>query len=320
MTINGWDISEAGARQWNVTFGSCDIDTNTDWIEGSAIPLLFRNHTYFKELTITLMLKGKSRQELLAARSDILANLLEPAVLVLDNYPHSFLGVLKKISDPNEEAMQRFHTLRFTFDCTEFGDCVYYEMDGMSSLVIDNPGNIITPLIVEITPYADVDNYVLNGICRKLSIMGRSIEEERNESNTAVIVSTDNKTETDTLGSIPKSGGDVYHDLFIVSSSEEYFLPEDETPLEIQERHDADATPILGSTTTWRNDYAVNATLKAGDKITLNGETGIFVDSSGNAPENVEIWELPTLLPGQNLIHQSSSDVKINLRFYPRYM
>ncbi len=316
MTINGWDIAEAGARQWNVTFDSCDIENNSEWIEGSVIPLLFRNHTSFKELNITLMLKGNSREELLQARSDILANLLEPAVIKLDNYSHSFLGIMQKISSPNEEAMQRFHTLKFTFDCAEFGDMQTYTLEDTTNCILENPGNITGPLICEITALEDIDDYELHGICRKLSIMGRSIEEERNETETEKILAD---KEQDILGTKEVSGGDIIH--YMLQDSDEKLIEDgSDFIIEAMDSSEKEVTPILSSTTTWSNDYAITMNLKAGDTITLNGETGVFTNASGHIPDDLTIWELPTVLPGSNIVHQNTPNVKIEFRWYPRYM
>ncbi len=316
MTINGWDIAEAGARQWNVTFDSSDIDNNSEWIEGSVIPLLFRNHTSFKELTITLMLNGRGREELLLARSNILANLLEPAVIKLDNYSHSFLGIMKKISSPNEEAMQRFHTLKFTFDCAEFGDMQTYTLEGTTNCILENVGNITGPLICEITALEDIDDYELHGICRKLSIMGRSIEEERNETESQKILADD---EQDILGSLEKSEGDIIHWMLQDADGK---LMEDGSDdiIEVKDSSEKESTPILSSTTIWSNDYGISMNLKAGQTVTLNGETGVFSDANGKIPNDLTIWELPTVFPGSNIVHQSTPNVKVEFRWYPRYM
>ncbi|MCD8124282.1 MAG: hypothetical protein LUE23_04485, partial [Lachnospiraceae bacterium] len=170
MLIGDWDISEAGARQWTVSFSSCDISSNSEWIEGSPIPILFRNTTSFKTLTIKLMLTGSGREALLQARSDILAKLLDPCKLTLDNYGHYFYGIMTKHSSPNELSMQHFHTLTFEFDCYEYSEEQSVSVSGNTQFEVINPGNILTPLILEITPQEELDELEIRGICRKLSI------------------------------------------------------------------------------------------------------------------------------------------------------
>ena len=40
MNINGWDISGAQAKQWNVTPGFSDIENESEWQRGSPLPFL----------------------------------------------------------------------------------------------------------------------------------------------------------------------------------------------------------------------------------------------------------------------------------------
>ncbi len=322
MLINDWDIANAGARQWNVEFASCKINSNSNWIDGSAIPTLFRNNTSFKTLTIRLMLNGRSREDLLLQRSDILAQLLEPAVITLDGYSHKFLGIMASISSPNEESMQRFHTLTFTFDCCEYGDCKRYTIDGLSEMDIYNPGNIITPIIIELTATQDLDYFEIRGICRKLSVMGRGIEEERNTQENNFILDNNEKK---TLGTI--NGEYIDNEYDLVTSDDENIDVTAENQetyrLKVEEHiYQGDYTPILSSSTEWKNNLTVTFDgLKAGQTIILNGETGVFVDQDTELPpENIAIWELPTFMPGSNLVYLSDQSVKVSIRFYPRYM
>ncbi|MCD8076808.1 MAG: hypothetical protein LUE63_00225 [Lachnospiraceae bacterium] len=284
MLIGDWDISEAGARQWTVSFSSCDISSNSEWIEGSPIPVLFRNTTSFKTLTIKLMLNGSSREEILLARSDILARLLDPCKLTLDHYSHYFYGIMTKHSAPSELSMQRFHTLTFEFDCYEYSDEQTVSMSGVTQTEVINSGNILTPLVLEITPQEDLDTLEIQGVCRKLSITSGPLEEQRNTRTVTPILAADG---TEILGTTD----------------------------------DAEETPILASDISWENDLPVIFTgLKAGVTITISGENGLISASDSDEIPEVELWELPTLMSGSNVIYVNSTAVDIVLRYCPRYM
>lgn len=166
MKINGWDISEANARQWNVTFEHNEIDNDSEWVSGAASPVLLNSTLDFKELSITLLVKGSSREEIVLNRSTILSKLLAPAVLELDGYSHFFKGVLTKASATEQGTKKRFHTLKLTFNCYEYGAEQAIEKNKLESFTINNPGNLTTPAIIEITPTVGLATLTITGIVR----------------------------------------------------------------------------------------------------------------------------------------------------------
>lgn len=166
MQINGWDISCAGAKQWNVTFGIHDISSASEWIRASPSPVFFRNDIGFKTLKIVLLIKkAGGRELLLRARSEILSRLLEPVEIVLDNYVNCFYGILEKYS-AQENAMRRWHTLTLEFNCYECGRQVTASFIETDQATVTNTGNIITPAVIEITPLSGTVSLLVTGICR----------------------------------------------------------------------------------------------------------------------------------------------------------
>lgn len=164
MKINDWDITDADAKQWNVTPGYHSISSDSEWVRGHPTPVLFKNEIGFKTLKITLMIKTDGRQNILERCSKILSHLLEPAELILDGFEHRFYGVLKKHTH-SERVMKRWHTLTLEFDCYEFGQEVSQTFSGLAEMTVNNPGNILTPAIIEITPQIGVSQITLTGIC-----------------------------------------------------------------------------------------------------------------------------------------------------------
>lgn len=246
MTINGWDISEADAVQWNVTPGFRSISNDSEWVRGSPVPVLSGNATGFKTVKVVLLVKGDRDREVILDRcSRILSRLLEPAELALDDFSHKFFGILSRHSleeNPLNVPFVKFNRaakLTLEFSCYEYADTVTQGFTGQTQMPVTNPGNIITPVRVEITPRIGTSFIVLTGLCR-----------DRN------------------------TGADL--------------------PITIKE-------------------------LEAGKTVVLDGETGLFTQSGEIKPE-VEIWELPALLPGTNTITADNSRMDITLRFRPRFM
>lgn len=60
--------------------------------------------------------------------------------------------------------------------------------------------------------------------------------------------------------------------------------------------------------------------LTTGKKITLNGETGLMTEAGKLKTADLDIWELPTLTPGNNTITISSNRMDITVKYHPRYM
>lgn len=167
MTINSWDISNADAKQWNVTPGFHSVKNESEWISGSPVPLLCKSTTDFKTIKVTLVIKTTGgRQSILGRCSEILSRLLEPAELVLDKFDHNFYGVLTKYSH-DEKSMKNWHVLELEFDGYEYAkEEVVQTFSGVSDFVIANPGNIMTPIILQITPQIGSESIEISGICR----------------------------------------------------------------------------------------------------------------------------------------------------------
>lgn len=170
MTINGTDISDYLAKQWRVEFDTIDFDTKSEWVAGSPLPFLAASTVGFKEVTVTLMVYGTSREEIRNQIGGIIALCREPAVLVLDGYERLFKGILTKssITEANDWARKRFQTVDLTFDTYEYGADQTKTATG-TSVIIANPGNLTSPAIVKITPSAAIDTLTVTGLCRDSS-------------------------------------------------------------------------------------------------------------------------------------------------------
>mgnify|MGYP000724344964 FL=1 len=65
MKINGWDISGAQARQWNVTPDFSSIENESEWQRGSPLPFFVNGSIGFKTIQITFLVYGADRNEIL---------------------------------------------------------------------------------------------------------------------------------------------------------------------------------------------------------------------------------------------------------------
>ena len=180
MKINGWDISEVRAKQWNVTPGFSSITNESEWQRGSPLPFLMSGSLGFKSLQITFLVYCSNRNEILQNCSALLSKMVsEKVVLELDGFAHKFCGFMNS----NELTENPLGRLRVTaskvgkitvdFLCYEYAEqpngSPYSESaSGVLETVITNPGNIQTPCIVEITPQVASSEFTVSGINRNL--------------------------------------------------------------------------------------------------------------------------------------------------------
>ena len=238
MLINTWDISNAGARQWNVMPGFHSVSNDSEWSKGSPMPVLFGDKIGFKTLKVVLLIKAdRDRQAILSRCSEILSRLLEPVDLELDDFEHKFHGVLVKHSleeNPHDIPWLKYNRaskLTLEFNGYEYSDEEVKIGSGVTEIAITNNGNIITPAIIEITPQTGTSSITLTGICQD-----------------------------------PNTGEDL---------------------------------PVTISNLT------------TGKTVILDGESGLFTEDGELKAGDIEIWNVPTLLPGENKITVDSDRMDI---------
>ena len=164
MKINNINISTFNAKQRTISIANHNkIKNDSEWLWGSAIPHLSADYIDMKDFIVSLWVYGSGRNEISANCSNIIAASLVPAELTLDGYDHKVMGILQSVKQ-TERSVDRFHILELTFAGYEFGDDV--TVSGYSSLTINNPGNIPSPAVVEITPAAGASSIQITGICR----------------------------------------------------------------------------------------------------------------------------------------------------------
>ena len=179
MKINGWDISGAQARQWNVTPAFSNIENESEWQRGSPLPFFVNGSIGFKTIQITFLVYGADRNEILQNCSNLLSKMMsESVILELDKFDHKFCGYMVK-HDFAENPLgklrvtsNRLSRITVDFSCYEYaekpdGSPYSQSASGMLEIAITNPGNIWTPCIVEITPRAaGASAFTVKGINR----------------------------------------------------------------------------------------------------------------------------------------------------------
>lgn len=163
MKINGTDVGLYGARQHRVVIGHNSLKDSSEWIPFAVLPYFAPQQIGFKQITVTVNIKGTSREEIISKRSGLLSQLVRVVEMELDGFDHLFYVVLTNHRE-TEIVQWRWHQLELTFQGYEHGELE--SSTGSGSLTVNNPGNIISPCIIEITPAFGAASIELTGICR----------------------------------------------------------------------------------------------------------------------------------------------------------
>lgn len=165
MIINDVDIGQFSARQWNVKIGHHELKNESQWVQGSLTPAFFRNFYGFKEIEVSILVKGNDREEILYYRGKILSLLMESATLTLDGFQHKFKVILNK-SSVSEDSIRRFHLLSLSFIGYEYGERQRKTVEGKAQLCVYNEGTACTPVKLELMPTFGLPEITVNGVCK----------------------------------------------------------------------------------------------------------------------------------------------------------
>lgn len=152
MTINGWDISEANAKQRRLTIGHHSIKNISEWNQSSNRPEFLRSELGFKPITVDIMVKGENYAEIVANRGLIISKLTEVATVTFDRTPHFFEVLLDKEPTINEAVKDKWHIMTLELVGYEHGPEQIIDVSNSTGFDIDNIGNMDAPVTLYITP------------------------------------------------------------------------------------------------------------------------------------------------------------------------
>lgn len=87
--------------------------------------------------------------------------------------------------------------------------------------------------------------------------------------------------------------------------------------------HDYDTLVITGLSRDPRTGEALEIAVRnttPGKKIVIDGETGRITEDGQVKIEDVDIWALPELLPGENQITTNNNWLEVTVRYNPRFL
>ncbi len=238
MIINGREITYYGAKEWSVTPSFSSISNGSQWLPGTAAPLLLDTEIGMKKFKVSVMLEGKSRAEIWKNAGRLITALLKPAKIEFNYFQNFFYMVLTNASYA-ELSLKKFHKATLELAGYEYGREVVVENTG-TRISTENVGNLPTPAVLAITPTIGKVSLTLTGLVR--------------------------------------------------------------------DRYTLEDKPITISNLT------------DGKTIILDGETGLVTEGGVNKIGEVDMWGLPTLQPGYNIIQMNQSGMEVEMRYKPRFV
>lgn len=148
MTINGWEISEAGAKQVNVVWGYSAVNPRSIWVAGSPSPVLISPQAGFKPLQIVISVCGNGRNTIRDNISYLLSKMIGTLDIQMDGFLNSFRGTLKAHT-VEELSRRRWHKVTLNLEGFEYGDQITEE--GTEEVEVYNPGTAETPVKIEVS-------------------------------------------------------------------------------------------------------------------------------------------------------------------------
>ena len=169
MKIDSTDIREFDARQLTVVFEPPQTAVNYDMYEGALIPSEGETYTPLSGVTVGVLFRGETRDEIMQHVSDFHAELQKGVVLTLDGYRRKFMGFMTT-NTLNKTITKRRYTAEFTFAGYWFSDEVTISWQEVHEAVFDAIGNRWTPCRISITAVEYIEEMRINGFSDEIII------------------------------------------------------------------------------------------------------------------------------------------------------
>lgn len=161
MLINNKDISIFGCSLVKYEVSAGEIDRNIEWVKGSLVPYISFENNKFKDLIITLLLQGSSREQVEIYKSQ-LAKEVKIAEIKFNDSKFIYDGVSEpiKFSNINRLAIE----VEINFKALQQEELKTVNLAKNATQTITIEGNTSTEAIIDITASESVGEFKINDI------------------------------------------------------------------------------------------------------------------------------------------------------------
>lgn len=169
MKINDTDIRTFNAKQLTVDFSPPSTVVSVDMFNGALIPSESETYTPLSGVTVGVLFRGNTRNEIQTNVSNFNAMLQKGVTLVLDGYEKMFKGFMTANSLKKTITKERY-TAEFTFTGYWFSDTVTLTFKDVYEMKFDAIGNRQTPCRISITALEYIEQLKINGFADEIII------------------------------------------------------------------------------------------------------------------------------------------------------
>jgi hypothetical protein len=162
MKIDSTDIRSFDAKQLTVEYSPPQTGVTVEMFDGALIPSESETYTPLSGLVVTVLFRGKSRDEVQKHVSDFNAALQKGVVLTLDGYSRYFKGYMTANTLEKTKVKERY-TASFTFTGYWFSDEVALSWQESHEMIFEAAGNRDTPCKLTITALEYIEKLTING-------------------------------------------------------------------------------------------------------------------------------------------------------------
>ncbi|MCI9438471.1 MAG: hypothetical protein HFH85_15145 [Lachnospiraceae bacterium] len=162
MKINGVDIRKYNAVQMTVDFQSPKIEVNTEWVENAPIPQEFPTNIQYGTLTVTVLFRGRGRNDIQRKMSSFLSLMTKVCEIELDGYKGTYMGSMETDSQEKTIVADRY-ILKLQFRGYMTDDEIVNVYKGPTEAAFETVGTRDTPCIIEVVPLKNTEKYVISG-------------------------------------------------------------------------------------------------------------------------------------------------------------
>lgn len=210
--------------------------------------------------------------------------------------------------------------------------------------IVDNRGVILSHLIGEVVLEPDWTTHKFRAVLNKYNVTESSkqrfhvlklefngyeyedVKEYETEANTEFVIENVGTMETPVTLELTPIGGavdipDEQTEAYLICDEDGgYLVDDDGTVIAGYDHSTLIIDGLCRDPRTGESLLIEVRNYKLEQKIVIDGETGIITENGEIKIEDVDVWSLPTLQPGENLIRTNNNWLRVVVRYKPHFM
>jgi hypothetical protein len=163
MKINGTDIRKYDAKQLTADVQPPSFSNSYEWLTSAVLPTELETEVQMGHLKLSIYFKGKDRNNIIRAASELMSNFTKACKMELDGYKGTYFGFITTDDYEKQNVKQRY-IVNLEFDGFFVDDDISIVFDGKTSASLYKVGTRDTPCVVEIYAKSDLTNYTITGL------------------------------------------------------------------------------------------------------------------------------------------------------------